>query len=313
MDSGKVTGRKGKEKSPGEGRRGGRLRDWLQRDAKEVLTEWRETAVAGEGDSHGGPAAVTDTGGATAAPGAAAVESPGAAGIAGKMPVDETKPAPAGEGRAPAGAGAGTKAAGERRPLPPASAAARLSLADRGRAVLSEWWRSLREAVKFSARRFPVGLTDRERLETLPPLASTWYRFLLVVIGGSLTWTLITALLQRRVMWVSILVAFIVAVGVVASLGTRFGVPVGVLATAMALLSLVVGELTVQMLYRFEVIKELDVAGLGRAVDYVTPFYRAFYYRLVVYRLLPSAVVSFLVGLWPLPSRFCWKGFGTRG
>lgn len=221
------------------------------------------------------------------------------------------------QGQAPAvleepagGPGTEVRPAGERRPVPRAApAGVKPPSTAKVRSVVTGLRRTARDTAASAARRFPIGLTKKENLKALPPMNRTWYWLLLSVVSGSLIWVLVTALLQRRLTWVSLAVAFLVAVGVVASLGTRFGVPVGIFAMMLTLFSLVTGELVVQILHRYGVLEKLDIIKMSKALERDARFYQTYYYNLIVHRLLPPALLAFLVGLWPLPSRFRWKGF----
>jgi hypothetical protein len=169
--------------------------------------------------------------------------------------------------------------------------------------------------VAASARKhFPLVLAEKEKYEGEPLLRECWYKLVAIVISGAAIWTLIACLTHQRRPWVSIVVALLVAAGTVWSLGTRFGWIVGLFAMALALLSLAIGELAVQALFRYGVIKSLDLTAvsLSRAKS-KAGIYSRFYYNALVLRLLPSAVVSFLIGWWPIKKRIGWRGFRTSG
>ena len=139
----------------------------------------------------------------------------------------------------------------------------------------------------------------------MPPLARAWYKLLPVVLGGAAAWTIIVAKTHRRVGLHTWIIAAIVAVCVVWSLGLRFDLPTAVVTVMLTLLSLAIGEVLVHLLYTSKVIKTLDVGG----PDVASAYYRSFLHKVLVNRMLPSALIAFLIGLWPLPKRIGWRGF----
>jgi len=186
----------------------------------------------------------------------------------------------------------------------------------RGKAAGAWAWvkGSPRRAASWVARiyrdHFPLTLVATGRLEDAPPVASSWYKLLAIVVAGCGLWTVAVALSHERNPAYSIVVALMVAVAVVWAMGTRFSVAVGIITAMAAVLSLVTGEILVQLLYKHDVIKTLDVTRIAlRNPEGVRTVYRNFYYTLFVYRMLPSVLVAFFIGWWPLPRRLSWKGF----
>ena len=163
-------------------------------------------------------------------------------------------------------------------------------------------------------RHFPVGLAPRELLEGDPPFRATWSRLLAFVLGGSVLWIIGVASAKTRNPAFSIGVSITVAAGVVWAFGSKYGIKVAIIATGLALLSLMLAELSVQLLYRAGfIIKRLDLQRTGLiSLNKPSMFYRAFAFKLVVYRLVPGAVIAFLIGWWPLRARLSWVGFKGR-
>lgn len=175
----------------------------------------------------------------------------------------------------------------------------------------SKAWSYAVDAVKEHS---PLVEAEVEKYEGEPRLRECWYKLVAVVLSGAAIWTLLTALTHHRRPWVSVIVAFLVAAGAVWSLGTRFGVIVGLFAMALALLSLAIGEVVVQGLFRYGVIKSLDLPAVSLSqVESKGGIYSRFFYNVLVLRFLPSAVVAFLVGWWPIPKRIGWRGFRIKG
>ena len=161
---------------------------------------------------------------------------------------------------------------------------------------------------------FPLGLVDTERLEGDPPLTRDWLKLVGIVIGGAVVWTLLVALTHVRNPGFSIGVAALVSWVVVWVMGKEFGVKVGVVTAGLVLVSLAFGELAVQLFYRAGfLIKKLDLVSVGnQQVKANLAFYRSFAFRLILYRMLPAAVLAFLIGWWPLKARPFWVGFEGR-
>lgn len=83
---------------------------------------------------------------------------------------------------------------------------------------------------------------------------------------------------------------------------------------ALALLSLATGEVIIQVLFRNGVIKTLDLPAVSLLqVKSQVGIYSRFFYNVLILRFLPSAVVAFLVGWWPIPKRIGWRGFRIKG
>jgi hypothetical protein len=173
--------------------------------------------------------------------------------------------------------------------------------------LVARAWRWL---VREIRDHFPVGLAPREALEGDPPFKEAWYKLAAFVGIGIVVWVVIVAIAGQRNPVISIGVSIIVAAGVVWAMDSKYGVTTAVVAVGIVLISLMLGELIVQLLFRFHVIKRLDLqlAGLV-SLNKPSTFYRSFVFKLVVWRLLPSAVVAFLIGWWPLKRRFSWVGF----
>lgn len=167
-------------------------------------------------------------------------------------------------------------------------------------------WRSL---AGYWKRYFPFEIVRTGRGEGMPPLAASWHKLLLSVLCGALVWTVVVAAAKQRTTLLSVAVSFAVAAAVAWALGSRFDVQTAVVTTMLALLALVIGDVVVLLLFRAGVIKELDVGGS----EIAGVFYRSYFLRLLVWRLLPAAVIAFLVGLWPLPRRPRWRGFRSEG
>lgn len=172
----------------------------------------------------------------------------------------------------------------------------------------------LNHTVRFTREHFPLNLRVKEGREGPPPLARAWPRLLAVVAGGSVLWTVVAMLIDRRNYVASLAVGVLVAVGIVWSLGLKFDLQTGVVAALLVVLSLVIGEVAVQLLYRAGVIKSLDLLELPpRLMGDTNVIYRRFYFQLVFHRILPPVAIAFLIGCWPLPKRPGWRGFSRAG
>jgi hypothetical protein len=157
---------------------------------------------------------------------------------------------------------------------------------------------------------FPITLTEKDRLDELPPFKTVWYKFFGLLLAGTAAWTLITALVGQRNTLTSLGVAVLLACGMVWSLGFKNDVRVGILAVMITVLSLVLGEVIVQTLFRLNIIKELDTLKISvYSLTYPSPVYTDILFKVFFYRLLPSAAVAFLIGSWPLPKKLSWRGF----
>lgn len=165
--------------------------------------------------------------------------------------------------------------------------------------------RVIPRTVAFVKEHFPLAIVDTRRGEGMPPLARAWYKLLPVVIGGAAAWTIMVARTHRRVGLHTWIIAAIIAVCVVWSLGLRFDLPTAVVTAMLTLLSLALGELLVHLLYSLKVIKTLDIGG----PDVASAYFRSFFHKVLVNRMLPSALIAFLIGLWPLPKSIGWRGF----
>jgi len=165
--------------------------------------------------------------------------------------------------------------------------------------------RLIPSTVAFTKEHFPFALRDTPRGEGMPPLARAWYKLLPVVLGGAAAWTIIVAKTHRRLGLHTWIIAAIIAVCVVWSLGPRFDPPTAVVTVMLTLLSLVIGEVLVLLLYKSKAIPTLDV-GIS---DAASAYMRSFLYKVLVNRMLPSALIALLIGLWPLPKQISWRGF----
>lgn len=174
--------------------------------------------------------------------------------------------------------------------------------------------KTLGRLAAFAGENFPFELKKREQLLGMPPLAKSWHKLLAFVLAGSIAWAGLVAFSHRRSPWFSIVVAIIVAVGIVYSLGARFGLSVAACTSSLAVLSLVMGELIVQLLYVSHVIPRLDVTPLYSVVSVEKPeiFYRVFFNNLLVWRIIPSAVIAFFIGWWPIKRRPGWRGLTDK-
>lgn len=166
---------------------------------------------------------------------------------------------------------------------------------------------------EYARARFPLGLTDKEGFEGMPPLAKSWYKLAAFTLGGSALWIALVAIFHQRNPAFSIVTAIIVAWGIAWSLGNRFDLPVAVVAVCLVLLSLMIGEIVVQLLYRGDVIR-INLPVYPDIIMYERRgvLYGNFYRDLLLHRLLPSVAAAFLIGWWPLPRRVTWRGFSPR-
>ncbi|MBU1672469.1 MAG: hypothetical protein KKF41_07490 [Actinobacteria bacterium] len=179
----------------------------------------------------------------------------------------------------------------------------------RGIRGAGSWFASLPKKSWLYARdHFPVRLAPRGKTGGMPPLKENWYKLVAIILGGSLLWILLVMITRYRRPYYYYIVAALVASLVVWALGTRFDVQTAIMTTVFALAALAIGELVVQMLFSANVIKKLDV---GETSVTSSKFYRDYYYYLLTRKLLPSAAIAFLIGIWPLPKRLAWKGFAA--
>jgi len=177
--------------------------------------------------------------------------------------------------------------------------------------VAARAWSRVADAAK---EHYPLIERGVEKYEGEPLLRECWYKLVAVVLSGAAIWTLVACLTHQRRPWVSVVVALLVAAGTAWSLGTRFGVMVGLFAMALALLSLATGEVIVQVLFRYGVVKTLDLTAVSLLqLKSKGGIYSRFFYNTLVLRFLPSAVVAFLVGWWPISRRIGWRGFRVSG
>lgn len=165
-----------------------------------------------------------------------------------------------------------------------------------------------------AGRRFPLDLAERKALEGGISLSPVWHKALAFVLGGAAVWVLAVAVFHQRNPGFSIAVSIFIAGGVVWSIGTRFGVSVGIIAAMLALLALALGEVAAQLLFRAGLIRISDIERVS--LYYLGDrgrFAGAFAVKVLLYRLIPSAVAALLVGWWPFPKRIHWRGFAGEG
>jgi hypothetical protein len=162
--------------------------------------------------------------------------------------------------------------------------------------------------------RFPVTLAEKQELDIVPPLNTTWYKFVALALGGTAIWVITTFLVHQRNPLTSIGVAILVAVGVVWTFGFKNDIRVATVAAMVVLTTLVLGELGVQILVKFSVINKIDFQPVTiYSLSHSKIFLSNFLFKILVWRMLPSFIIAFLIGLWPLPKRLSWKGFGQTG
>lgn len=167
---------------------------------------------------------------------------------------------------------------------------------------------------RLARDRWPFCLAPREALEGNPPFREAWWKLLACVVGGIALWTAVVWLTGIRNPGFSIGVALAVSGGVVWSMGFKYGPTTGVICAGLVLATLVMAELLVQLLFRAGLVHKLDLQLTGLiSLEKPRMFYGTFVFRLAAYRLLPSAVVAWLVGWWPLKRRPGWFGLAGRG
>jgi hypothetical protein len=158
--------------------------------------------------------------------------------------------------------------------------------------------------------RFPVTLVKKQELGTPPLFKAIWYKFAIIFGSGVTVWVIVTALAKQRNPLISLAVAIGVVVAVVCVLGVTFDITVAIFAVMLVLTTLISGELMVQVLIRLGVIAKLDTGNISLYVlKHPGNFYSTYFFKLIVWRMLPGVIVAFLIGLWPLPKRLSWKGF----
>jgi len=161
--------------------------------------------------------------------------------------------------------------------------------------------------------RFPITLVEKQGLDEIPPLREVWYKFLILTLGGAVIWILIATMAQQRNPLSSLCVAVLVAVGVVWTFGSRNDTRVAVFALLLALAALLIGEVGLLLLMRLGVIEKMDLAKVSvYSIDRPQAYYSQFMFKVIVWRILPGALLAFLIGLWPIPKRLSWKGFAKK-
>ena len=181
------------------------------------------------------------------------------------------------------------------------------------RAALYLSWRC-RWTWRLARDRWPFCLAPRESLEGNPPFRQAWWKLLACVAGGIVLWIAVVWLTGIRNPGFSIGVALVVSGGVVWSMGSKYGPTTGIVCAGLALVTLVMAEFLTQVLFRVGLIHKLDLQLTGLiSLEKPRMFYGTFVFRLVVYRLLPSAALAWLIGWWPFKRRFGWFGFAGRG
>ena len=161
--------------------------------------------------------------------------------------------------------------------------------------------------------RFPITLAKKQRMEEIPPLRDTWYKFLILALGGAVILIVTAWLTHQRNPLSSLFVAALVAVGVVWTFDGRNDERVAVIALVLALAALLIGEVGLLLLFRLNVIKKLDLMSVSvYSLNRSGAYYSQFMFKVIVWRILPGAVLAFLIGLWPLSKRPSWKGFAKK-
>ena len=181
------------------------------------------------------------------------------------------------------------------------------------RTSASFFHRKTKETRGYFNGRFPITLTEKQRMEEIPPLRETWYKFLILTLGGAVILIALAWLTHQRNPLSSLFVAVLVAVAVVWTFGWKNDIRVAVVALTLALAALLIGEVGLLLLFRISVIKKLDLMPVSvYSLNRSGAYYGQFMFKVIVWRLLPEAVLAFLIGLWPLPKRFSWKGFAKK-
>jgi hypothetical protein len=190
---------------------------------------------------------------------------------------------------------------------------ATLAIKDSPRRSASFFREKARNTRDYFKGRFPVTLTKKQELDEIPPLRESWYKFLILTLGGATVWIVASALAHQRNPLTSLSVAVLVAVGVVWTFDERNDIKVAVIALLMALAALLMGEVGLLIIMRLGIVKKMDLTPISvYALNHGNTVYTDFFFKVLVWRIFPSAVIAFLIGLWPLPQRLSWKGFAKK-
>lgn len=139
-------------------------------------------------------------------------------------------------------------------------------------------------------------------------LREVWWKLIIWTLAGAVLWFALALLVHRRLTWVSLVAAVLVAVGVLISLEANYGMEAALLCMALSAMALMIGEGAIQVLINLGHYKSLMPKYMPSQSISGT-----FYYGLIVHRLLPAAAVAFLIGWWPLPKTFGWRGWRGAG
>ena len=185
-----------------------------------------------------------------------------------------------------------------------------LAIKDSPRKSASFFLGKAKDTRSYFNGRFPVTLVKKQGLDGIPPLRETWYKFLTLTLGGAAVWILVASVAHQRNPLTSLCIAVLVAVGVVWTFNERNDMTVSMVAVVIVLATLLIGEVGIQLFIRFGIVKKMDLTSVSiYSLNRTGSFYSQFMFKVIVWRILPGAVMAFLIGLWPLPKRLSWKGF----
>ena len=139
-------------------------------------------------------------------------------------------------------------------------------------------------------------------------LREVWWKLIIWTLAGAALWFALALIVHGRLTWVSLVAAVLVAVGVLISLEANYGIEAALLCMALSAMALMIGEGAIQVLINLGHYKSLMPKYMPSQSISGT-----FYYGLIVHRLLPAAAVAFLIGWWPLPKTFGWRGWRGAG
>ena len=169
-----------------------------------------------------------------------------------------------------------------------------------------------RKAVALAAlayERFPLGLVETGIGEETPPLLEKWKTLALITVGGAFLWVLSVLVVRDRWTLCGCVVGLVVGVGFIRTLDGMLTRETGLFAATATVLSVIVGELVVLLLFRMRIFKNIGITEKVMARTHTAwGFYTNFFWWFVLGILLPSAIIAFLVGAWPFPRRFYWRG-----
>ncbi len=176
------------------------------------------------------------------------------------------------------------------------------------------WWRRVLEKVKKSARyikeEFPIGFKEKMAGEQFP-LSKAWRGLALTMLAGIALWFLSVYVFQRRWWVASLVIGVLLACGCVKALRGVMGTQTGIAAALVAVFSILSGDLLLQILYRLHVLSGTTIPwDILQKSESATSFYSHFLLWYFFTILVPAVAAAFLVGLWPLPLRPYWRGFG---